>query len=98
MGESQIVPEQVPTGMEGNVEERIFPTQSGRRNRAHGSGTGTLPDSVQCLDRKQLKIGVPQLKVKLDPAWNSRIEVVAFPFPARFLNQWRQMVCSQLAG
>ena len=95
MGEPQIISEQVPKRVESDVEQRVLLTQSGCINRAKFPGARTLPGLLQNLNRKQFKIGVPQLKVKFDSTGNVRIVVVAFPFPAGFLDQRRQMIGRQ---
>ncbi len=83
MGEPQVVSEQMSKRVESDVEQRIFPTQSGRRDRAECPGTGTLPDLVQGLDRAAAQNRSPTIEseARLRVEWPDRSSCLSISSP-----------------
>jgi hypothetical protein len=93
----QIVAQQMSEGVKYCVEQGMVPTKCGNRFPLEPAHDRTGP-SVWKLNRNKFEIGVPEAKMEFDSPRYFTIVQVAFPDPARFLDQCGKMIDSQLSA
>src|SRR5262245_29309440 len=85
--------------MEHGIEQRILRRKCRRFDRAEYVRPGALPNLIEGLDWDELRVGIPELKMKFDRSRNVWIVVIPFPLPACSLDQrWPVVSCHILRG